>query len=57
MKPPNGRRNERRANLPRPAVHLSGLDVVVQALVRMVNRTGCRMLALPSGTTSALEVA
>jgi hypothetical protein len=38
-------------------VHLSRLDVVVHALVRMVNRTGCRVLALPTGPASALEVA
>lgn len=36
--------------------HLSGLEVVERALVRMVNRTGCRVLALPAGADSAVEV-
>ncbi|TDP94029.1 recombinase family protein [Labedaea rhizosphaerae] len=36
--------------------HLSGLELVERALVRMVNRTGCRVLALPAGADSAVEV-
>lgn len=36
--------------------HLSRLDIVKHALVRMVNRTGCRVLALPADLDSTLEV-
>jgi hypothetical protein len=36
--------------------HLSGLELVERALVRMVNRTGCWVLALPTGADSAVEV-
>jgi hypothetical protein len=32
--------------------HLSTVELVERALVRMVNRTGCRVLALPSSTNT-----
>jgi hypothetical protein len=36
--------------------HLSTVELVEQALVRKVNRTGCRVLALPATSGSPVEV-